>query len=114
MQEFYLTADLTFSDPTNATDDAFEEFLDRLMGELGSLEAVDQGIFDSDLGASLTERTVRVNMGIEADTVADAGRLFLANIRTALHAAGCFTPGWPTFKPPERLPEPRQVDSIPA
>lgn len=39
-------------------------------------------------------------MGIVADTEDDAVRLFLANVRTALHAVGCGTPDWPMFKFP--------------
>lgn len=109
MSVHYLTANFAFDSEPEATDDQFEEFLDRVMDELLNLEEVDPGIIDPDMTASLAERTIAVNMGVEADTTGDAARLYLANVRTALHAAGCGTPDWPTFEPVTKRPEVRQL-----
>jgi hypothetical protein len=58
----------------------------------------------------ITGRWVSVPIGVEADTIGDAIRLFSVNLRTALHAAGCGTPGWPTFKPTTDNPVVRKAD----
>ncbi len=42
-------------------------------------------------------------MSFEADSFEDAVTTFLADVRTSLHAAGCHTPGWPTFRPSRRI-----------
>jgi hypothetical protein len=60
--------------------------------------------------AAITRRRASVDMGIEADSLNDAIRLFLANMRTALHAAGCGTPNWPVYRPTTQTPNVREVD----
>lgn len=112
MTTHYLTADFQFESDPKATDQQFEEFLGRVMDELCELEDVDSGITEPDLTASLRDRMISVNMGIEADTRPDAARLYLANVRTALHAAGCGTPDWPTFEPVTQRPDVRPLAPI--
>jgi hypothetical protein len=109
---FYLTADMEFSctDPARDTDGNFEAFLDAVMEALADLEDVDKGISGADLTATITRRRAGIDMCIEADSLNDAIRLFLANTRTALHAAGCGTPNWPVYKPLTPTPAVRQVD----
>jgi hypothetical protein len=108
---FYLIADLTFecSDPERDSDDGFDAFTDAVDDELANLAGVDDGIIDPDTTVVITERWMSVLMGIVADTEADAHRLFSANLRCALHAAGCATPGWPTFEPTAQ-PDVRKAD----
>jgi hypothetical protein len=60
--------------------------------------------------AAITRRRATIDMRIEADTLNDAARLFLANVRTALHAAGCGTPAWPPYKPLSQTPDVREID----
>jgi hypothetical protein len=113
---FYLTADMEFrcTDPARDTDGNFEAFLDAVMESLADLEDVDKGITGGDVTATITRRRAAIDMGIEADSLKDAMRLFLANARTALHAAGCGTPNWPVYKPTNSAPAVHEVDHIDA
>lgn len=107
----HLAADFWFTGASGATDDDFDAFSDRVMDALCDLEEIDEGIFNPDMTGRLTERWLSVSLGIEADSADDAVRLFLANVRTALHAAGCSTPGWPTaFRPKEWNPATRPLE----
>jgi hypothetical protein len=112
----YLLVEIGF-EPTSSpddSDDAFDAFTDAVMDALLDLQEADPGIVDPNATAALTERAMSVLMGIEADSARDAVRIFAANVRAALHAAGCWTPNWtsdlPAFKPPAALPVPHQVD----
>jgi hypothetical protein len=109
---FYLTADIEFSctDPARDTDGNFEAFLDAVTEALADLEDVDPGITAADITATITRRRASIDMGIEADSLKDAIRLYLANTRTALHAAGCGTPNWPVYKPTNSTPTVQEVD----
>lgn len=109
---FYLTATMEFActDPPRDTDGNFEAFLDAVMEELANLEDLDEGISGADLTATITKRRATVDMSIEADSLNDAFRLFLANTRTALHAAGCGTANWPVYKPLNQTPSVREID----
>jgi hypothetical protein len=110
--KFYLTADMEFvcTDTARDTDGNFEAFLDAIAEALADLEDVDEGITGADLTATITQRRAVIDMGIDADTQNDAMRLFLANTRTALHAAGCGTPDWPIYRPLQPTPPVRQMD----
>lgn len=108
----YLAIDLRFvcTDPDDS-DDAFDAFSDRVLDELVKLQAVDDGIIDPDITGSLTNRTMSIMLGIDASTATDARRLFLANVRCALHAADCNTAGWPNYEPAEEpFPPVRDAD----
>lgn len=109
---FYLTADLEFActDPARDTDSNFEAFLDAIMEALADLEDVDAGIKGADITATISRRRAAIDMGIEADSLNDAIRLYLANTRTVLHAAGCQTANWPVYKPLSQSPTVREVD----
>jgi hypothetical protein len=97
----YLIADLAFEcrDPERDTDEAFDAFTDAVADELLKLAEIDTGIIDPDVTVVISDRWVSILMGVVADTRNDAVRLFSANVRCALHTAGCATPGWPTFEP---------------
>jgi hypothetical protein len=109
---FYLTADMEFActDAARDTDGNFEAFLDAVREALADLEEIDDGISGCDMTATITRRRAAVDMGIQADTLNDAFRLFLANVRTVLHAAGCGTPNWPVYRPLTQAPNVRQID----
>ena len=96
----YLRMDAGFvcSDPDDS-DDAFDAFTDRVLDELLNLQALDVGVVEPDITASLTARRIHFLMGIEASTQQDAIRLFLANVQCALHAAECNTEGFPRYEP---------------
>ncbi|SEG69093.1 hypothetical protein SAMN04489712_10948 [Thermomonospora echinospora] len=108
---YHLAADLTFdcADPDGGTDEDFDQFTDAIADELLDLAEVDPGIVDPDVTVRIADRWVSVLMGIEADSEDDAFRLFAANLRAALHAAGCGTAEWPTFKPRTRDPKVRRT-----
>lgn len=116
MTTHYLAADLSFicTDPDQDTDDGFDAFTDAVADELCNLAEVDSGIIDPDLTVRITERWASVLMGVEAHSQVDAMRLFSANIRTALHAAGCGTPDWPVFKPTTQAPAVRPAHYVDA
>ncbi|REF00368.1 hypothetical protein [Thermomonospora umbrina] len=107
----YLAADLTFvpADPARDTDDEFDAFTDTIADELLELADVDPGIIDPDVTVRISDRWASVLMGIEADSEDDAFRLFSANLRAVLHAAGAGTAAWPVFKPSTKVPEVRRV-----
>lgn len=112
----YLAMDLgfTFTGTGADTDDEFDTFTDRVLDALADLERVDAGVTDPDITAAIANREMTITMGVEADTPADAMRIFAANVRTALHVAGCQTAGFErtvAFKPQgEKLPPARKVD----
>lgn len=110
---FYLTADMDFvcTDTARDTDGNFEAFLDAVMEALTDLEDIDDGITGADLTAAITRRRASVDMNIDADSLNDAIRLYLAITRTALHAAGCGTPNWPAYKP--LTPTPAVSEMVP-
>jgi hypothetical protein len=110
--KFYLTADMEFSctDPARDTDGNFEAFLDAVMEALADLEDIDSGITGADVTGTITRRRAAIDMSVEADSLSDAVRLFLANTRTALHAAGCDTSNWPAYKPLTPTPQVREID----
>ena len=108
----YLIIDMNFvcTGPDDS-DEAFDAFSDRVMDELIKLQTVDPGITDPDITASLTERTMSILLGVDAASPNDAVRLFLANVRCALHAAECNTADWPNYEPvDEDFPPVRKAD----
>jgi hypothetical protein len=111
----YLVMDLAFRHTGKAgtdTDDEFDAFTDRALDALTELERVDPELTDPDITAALATRDMSISMRVDADTLADAVRIFSANVRTALHMVGCHTGGWPVFKPAsgDSLPPARRVN----
>ncbi len=93
------------------SDDQFDAFTDQVLAALADLERVDSGLTDPDITATISKREMAITMRVEADTYADALRIFSANVRTALHVAGCRTANWPTFRlEGEELPPARKLD----
>ncbi|MGW5878476.1 hypothetical protein ACWFMI_18190 [Nocardiopsis terrae] len=108
----HLAVDLSFESRNGTTTDSdFDAFTDRFINELDSLQECDPGIIDPDVVGSLAQRTLSVTMGVRADSLEDAIRLFSANVRATLHAAECETPTWPHFVPTTRTHEVRPVDA---
>jgi len=109
----YLVMDLGFVYTGKAgtdTDDEFDAFTDQVLEALIELENVDPGLTDPDITATIANREMTISVCVAADTLNDALRIFSANVRTALHATGCNTGGWPVFKPEhDKLPPARQA-----
>ncbi len=110
----HLVMDLEFTFAGNRgedTDQEFDAFTDRVLAALVDLENADSGLCDPDITATISRRELSITMRVEADTYADALRIFSANVRTALHVAGCGTANWPTFRPEgKELPPARKLD----
>ena len=70
---------------------------------LYDLDASDPEISDTDVGASLTDGRVTVNMTVEAADPADAGTKALCTVRSAIHTIGDATPGWETARSVVRM-----------
>ena len=104
---YYLQARLTFTCDNSEmnTDEAFDVFVDAVQEQLDIIEGLDEGFIDPDITVGIRDRWVEFLIGINAGSLDDAIRIFLPNLRCALHAAGCGTAGWPTFKPPTQTPE---------
>jgi hypothetical protein len=112
----YLVMDLEFryaGKPGGDTDEGFDAFTDRVLDALCDLEKADGGLSDPDITTVISRREIAITMRVDADTLPDALRIFSANVRTALHVAGCATRGWPVFRPEgEGLPPARKVDLV--
>ncbi|MFI5844939.1 hypothetical protein ACIA8K_35090 [Catenuloplanes sp. NPDC051500] len=91
-----LALDMTFSSTPHGTDEQFEEFLDAVQEHLDALGVEVQ------IAARLAERTVDFAAEIETDSFEVATNKILSDVRTALHAAGCSTAGWPRFEATKR------------
>lgn len=97
MKEYHLAAEMSFdADGPTPTDEQFEAFLDEMCDQL---DAIDREVH---LTARLRDRVASFGMTYEADSYEEAANQLLADMRTALHAAGCPTPGWPRFEPKRR------------
>ena len=71
-----------------------DSHLDEVMSALMALEKADSRISDSDFDATVSSGLVRINSSALAETFDEATALAMATIRSAIHAAGGFTPGW--------------------
>lgn len=74
----------------------FHAFGDRVMEELLALEACNQDVSDADVSTDAAGRTIEVGVLITSGDQVQAHARALDVIRTALHAVGAATPGWPT------------------
>ena len=70
-----------------------EKLLDAVMDELVKLHATDPSI-----GGALPDGDVELSLAVEAETLEEATGSAFGTIRTAIHAAGGGTPGWPEFR----------------
>ena len=86
----HLSIDLEFLSPLPRDPEAFDEFLDAIGEEFHKIR--DEEL---DYGGSLTSHIVTFGVQMTASTVDEMARA-LGDLRTAIHAAGGSTPGWPT------------------
>ena len=84
-----------FTSAQPATDEQFEAFLDEVVRQLGNIDC------EVNLGARLSDRFAEFATVIAAHDFPSATSMFLGDLRTALHAAGCDTAKWPRFEPGE-------------
>lgn len=103
MSLHYVHSEIVFASDRPDSGDDFDAFLDEVLDHLYDLADKDGGLVDPTMTGSMATKRVNIMMGVEADSSQDAARIFSANVRSALHAAECATPGWPTFKPTQEL-----------
>ena len=82
---------------SEGTTEDLEAFLDRVMEELDNL-----GRDDVDYTASLAKRWV-VFSAFDVEPDEETWSEFWSALRTALHAAGAATPGWPSHSDHQNL-----------
>ena len=70
-----------------------EKLLDVVMEELVKLDVTDPSI-----GGTLSDGDIELTLAVEAETLEKATASAFGTIRTAVHAAGGGTPGWPEFR----------------
>lgn len=71
-----------------------DNHLGQVMSALMDIEAADKRISDSDYVATVKTGFVRINSSATENTFDEAAAVAMATIRSAIHAAGGFTPGW--------------------
>lgn len=71
--------------------EAFDRFLDAVADEFYAIRNA-----ELDYGGSLAEYKVTFTMEVTGDLDLDSVTTALGDLRTAIHAAGGGTPGWPT------------------
>jgi hydroxymethylpyrimidine/phosphomethylpyrimidine kinase len=79
--------------------DILERHLERLQEELLLLEKCNEDVHDSGVGASLATGEVEIELTVDLplDEAVKRARYI---VRTAIHAAGGFTPSWEGQAPP--------------
>lgn len=81
-----------------ASSEVLGSHVSLVMEELAKLVSVDGSqISDPALSLDAAERTVVVELEALGDTYPAAANIGLSAIRTAIHAAGGFTPNWPSM-----------------
>jgi hypothetical protein len=73
--------------------DRLEAQLDQVMEELIRL-----GVADPAIGGALATGEVEISITVDASTPEEAIPKAMSTLRTALHAAGIATPGWPGWR----------------
>jgi hypothetical protein len=88
--------EMTFVSTPHGTDEQFAEFLDAVQEHLDAIGCEIQ------VAASLAKRTADFATSMDATSFETAATTLLADVRTALHAAGANTSDWPEFRATER------------
>jgi hypothetical protein len=70
-----------------------EKLLEVVMEELVRLDVTDPSI-----GGTLSDGDIEFSLAVEDETLEKATASAFGTIRTAIHAAGGGTPGWPEFR----------------
>lgn len=89
---------------TDVSDEA-----EAIMSSLLDLESVDTRLSDSAVGADLASMKLDVEVTVEGMDYQDCLNHALLSIRTAIHAAGGATPGWPGSDPGRARFEPNDL-----
>jgi hypothetical protein len=71
-----------------------EQHLDELMNELLKLEKCNADVHDPSVGATLSTGAVEIELAVDLPAADEAVKRSRHIVRTAIHAAGGFTPRW--------------------
>ena len=82
--------------------DNLESSIDRIMEELVRLTEVNPSISDPNIGADLAAGEIEFSLTVNA-AEEDVTKEAVTAIRTAIHAAGQGTAGWPSFEEAQEL-----------
>lgn len=69
----------------------------RFSGDLSGLEKL-LDVTDPSIGGTLSDGDIEFSLAVEAETLEEATASVFVTIRTAIHAAGGGTPGWPEYR----------------
>lgn len=83
-------------DPPIDNAEEFHDLGERLMVELLKLEECNGNVFDSTTSTDANAGTILVEVLVTGDEFVATMQMALDVIRTAIHATGGGTPGWPT------------------
>lgn len=90
MTTYHLATELRLASTRaeHDTDEEFEVFVGLVEDELVNLAQTEAAIAGPEATAVPAERTMKVSMGVEADCLTDAVRLFGTRVRTAIRITG--------------------------
>jgi len=91
MNDYLISVEMWFVGPAESTEDDFEAFLNQVLAQLENIER------EVTLAARLREKMADFGTVAEGETFDEALASYLIDLRTALHAAGANTQGWPQF-----------------
>lgn len=89
MTEHLISVEMWFVGPAESTEEQFESFVDEVLGQI---EALDREVTVTARLADFMAEFGTVAVGEDRDEEINS---YLVDLRTALHAAGAATPGWP-------------------
>lgn len=92
MSDISVVVEMTFESTPHGTDEQFEEFLDAVLEHLNALDR------EVTLAARLRDRFAAFATSIPGHDFMKAAAAVSVDLRTALHAAGASTAGWPKFE----------------
>ncbi|TDQ52469.1 hypothetical protein [Actinorugispora endophytica] len=105
-----VVVDIHVSFPQPVTKEEFHQRATRLMDELIALNECNDDIADPVVSSDAGESLLTVEVVVVSDDPFEATSTALTVLRTALHAAGAGTSGWPTVSRMENraesLPDP--------
>lgn len=90
--KFALRVFLTVS--SDGPDEQLTDEVEHVVEHLLDLEGCNEGLLDSAIGLDLSQRSVDVDLTVEAATYGEAIDQGLTYVRTAIHSSGGGTPKW--------------------
>jgi hypothetical protein len=89
-----LIAETSQADADPAALAALRDHFTAVMDALADLEAADQRLSNADMSVCLAQHTAMFSVEVEEQSLAAAVDVAQTVMRSAIHGAGGFTPGW--------------------